>query len=251
MSKNSRRPRLAIGWEAARANLVPGVILQAMMLATVLAYYLSPRAAAGLEHLADLKRAYGFGFTIVASICAGSLLPELFIVGCFQRGRPHAKNFLNLLFTAPFWAVDGVAVDLLYRGQAIWFGTAVTVPVVLTKIAVDQFGYNPLFAAPYGIWGYEWKNRGFTSAALRRLLTWASYRDKVFPALLATWVVWIPLTGMIYSLPLPLQFPLFTLALTFWVLMMTYMTNVFSETEPPSAAAVTVTTPTLPAEAVS
>jgi len=33
---------------------------------------------------------------------------------------------------------------------------------------------------------------------------------------------------MIYSLPLALQFPLFALALTFWVLLMTYMTNRFA-----------------------
>ena len=34
--------------------------------------------------------------------------------------------------------------------------------------------------------------------------------------------------GIIYSLPLALQFPLFSLALTFWVLLLTYMTNTFA-----------------------
>ena len=34
--------------------------------------------------------------------------------------------------------------------------------------------------------------------------------------------------AIIYSLPLALQFPLFALALTFWVLLMTYMTNRFA-----------------------
>jgi len=47
------------------------------------------------------------------------------------------------------------------------------------------------------------------------------------PTLLATWAVGIPITAMIYSLPLALQFPLFSLALTFWVLLLTYMTNRF------------------------
>lgn len=47
------------------------------------------------------------------------------------------------------------------------------------------------------------------------------------PTLLTNWV-WIPLTAMIYSLPLALQFPLFSLALTFWVLLLTYMTNRFA-----------------------
>ena len=34
--------------------------------------------------------------------------------------------------------------------------------------------------------------------------------------------------AIIYSLPLALQFPLFSLALTFWVLLLTYMTNSFA-----------------------
>jgi hypothetical protein len=48
------------------------------------------------------------------------------------------------------------------------------------------------------------------------------------PTLLATWAVWIPVVAIIYSLPLALQFPLFSLALTFWVLLLTYMTNSFA-----------------------
>jgi hypothetical protein len=47
--------------------------------------------------------------------------------------------------------------------------------------------------------------------------------------LLATWAVWIPLMAIIYSLPLALQFSLFGLALSFWVLLLTYMTNRFAE----------------------
>jgi hypothetical protein len=35
--------------------------------------------------------------------------------------------------------------------------------------------------------------------------------------------------AIIYSLPFALQFPLFALALAFWVMMMTYMTNRFAE----------------------
>jgi hypothetical protein len=34
--------------------------------------------------------------------------------------------------------------------------------------------------------------------------------------------------AIIYSLPLALQFPLFSLALTFWVLLLTFMTNRFA-----------------------
>jgi uncharacterized membrane protein YccC len=47
--------------------------------------------------------------------------------------------------------------------------------------------------------------------------------------------------AIIYSLPYPLQFPLFSIALTFWVLLLTYMTNRFAgkiEADAPPALAV-------------
>ena len=217
-----------IGWEAAKANAVPALIIQAIMLALLIAFYASPAAAAALGRLAQFKREHGLTFVIVASITAGALIPELFLILFFQRGRPHRGNLRNLLFTIPVWGFDGSLVDLLYRSEAAWFGDVVTMPVVFAKICVDQFGYNPFFAAPFGVLTYEWKNRGFSMRPVRDLFTWKHYRDKIIPTLVATWAVWIPLMAIIYCLPLALQFPLFGLALSFWVLLLTYMTNRFA-----------------------
>ena len=222
------RTSLALGWEAARANLVPGLVIQAVMLALLAGYYLSPTVTGLLDSLADYKLRHGYLFVLVAAVIAGALLPELFLILFFQHGRPNRRNLRNLCFTIPVWAIDGSLVDLLYRREASWFGNVVTVPAVLAKICVDQFGYNPFFAAPFGIVTYEWKNCGFSLYSLGRSFSWAHYRDKVGPTLLATWTIWIPLMAMIYSLPLSLQFPLFSLALTFWVLLLTYMTNSFA-----------------------
>ena len=75
---------------------------------------------------------------------------------------------------------------------------------------------------------------------MRRSFTWKHYLDKIVPTLLATWTVWVPLTAIIYSLPLALQFPLFSIALSFWVLLLIYMTNRFSgkiEADAPPALA--------------
>ena len=120
-----------------------------------------------------------------------------------------------------------VGSSISFTGAGGVAGNVVTFPVVLGKICIDQFGYNPFFAAPFGVITYEWKNSGFSLESLVRAFTWDHYRDKVVPTLLATWSVWIPLMAIIYSLPLALQFPLFSLALTFWVLLLTYMTNSF------------------------
>ena len=222
------RTSLAIGWQAARANLAPALLIQAMMLALLFGYYFSPAVAHTLQEFADYKLRHGFIFVVLASVAAGALVPEIFLVLFFQHGRATRRNLRNLLFTVPIWAFDGSLVDLLYRSEAAWFGNVVTLPVVLAKICVDQFGYNPFFAAPFGVLTYEWKNSGFSQESLVRGFTWEHYRDKIVPTLLATWAVWIPLMAIIYSLPLTLQFPFFSLALTFWVLLLTYMTNSFA-----------------------
>ena len=222
------RTSLAIGWEAARANLAPALLIQAVMLALLIGYYSSPAVARLLNELAEYKQRHGLTFVVLAAVAAGALVPEIFLIVFFQHGRPNRRNLRNLCFTVPIWAFDGSLVDLLYRSEAAWFGNVVTLPVVVAKIIVDQFGYNPLFAAPFGVLTYEWKNTGFSLESLGRGFTWDHYRDKIVPTLLATWAVWIPLMAIIYSLPLALQFPLFSLALTFWVLLLTYMTNSFA-----------------------
>jgi hypothetical protein len=243
--QKSRAP-LTLGWEAARANAVPALIIQAFMLALLIAYYTNHRVSSALAGLAEFKRTHGLLFVIVASITAGALIPELFLILFFQRGCPTRRNLRNLLFTVPVWGFDGTLVDLLYRSEAAWFGDVVTLPVVAAKICVDQFGYNPVFAAPFGVLTYEWKNNGISAEPLRQLFTISHYRDKIIPTLLATWAVWIPLMATIYSLPLALQFPLFGLALSFWVLLLTYMTNRFAgkiEADAPLALAVATKVP--------
>jgi hypothetical protein len=237
----SERAPLTIGWQAAKANAVPALILQGLMLAMLAAYYLSPATARGLQSLAEFKRENALSFVIITSITAGALIPELFLILCFQRGHADRGNLRNLVFTIPLWGIDGSLVDLLYRYEAAWFGDVASLRAVVLKICVDQFGYNPLLAAPFGVLTYEWKNNGVSMRAVRELFRWRHYRNKIIPTLLATWAVWIPLMAIIYSLPLALQFPLFALALSFWVLLLTYMTNRFSgriEADAPLALAV-------------
>ena len=218
-----------IGWEAAKANAAPALVLQMLMLLLLLGYYFYPPVTSLLIALSRYKERYGVAFVLTASVLVGAVLPELFAIVFFQRGQVRWQNARNFIFNAPFWAFDGFLVNLMYRLLALWLGDHVSFPVVLGKIALDQLGYNPFFAVPYGIWGYAWKNSGYSWQRLRPLLTWKYYRIHALPVLIATWAVWIPLMAIIYCLPLAVQFPLFALALAFWVLMMTFMTNRFAE----------------------
>lgn len=215
---------LLIGLRAARANLVPGLLVQAAMLLAVLAFYFFPPAHEFFALLARMKEKAGFVFTICSSVIAAAILPQLLTVCLFQGGKIRRENWSELLFLALLWSFDGCIVDLFYRGQAAMFGTQVDVPTVAKKVCVDMFLFNPVFAAPMGLFFYEWKNQNYARAGMARAWTWEFYKAKTIPALCATWAVWIPVTGAIYSLPPLLQIPLFSLALTFWVLMFAYIT---------------------------
>jgi hypothetical protein len=204
---------------------VPGLIVQALMLAILLAWYLHPPAAAWLNSLAATKERWGYAYSAVAAIVGGALIPELLRVVVFQRGGASRKNLANLGFAVPFWCFMGLVVDAFYRLQAGWFGAAVTFPVVLRKVLVDQFVYNPLFAAPFTAVMYDLKRCGYRPHQLLDRLTPSYYREVVIPTLVATWGVWIPVVSVLYSLPTELQVPLFGLALSLWVILFTWMSE--------------------------
>lgn len=213
------------GLRAARANVVPGLIVQGLMLSILLAYYFYPPTHAWLDGLAALKARWGYGYSAINSVAAGAVIPELLRIFFFQQGKFLRSNFSNLLFTAPFWCMMGLVVDYFYRCQDGWFGSEATVFVVAKKVLVDQFLYNPLFACPVTTWLYDWKLRGFRLQGARVFFTGRYYQDYVIPTLFATWGVWIPVMSILYSLPSMLQIPLSGLALSLWVMLYTWMSE--------------------------
>ncbi len=220
----SKENPFSIGFRAARANLIPGLIIQALMVALVLAYYFFPPSHAAFQALAAAKGRWGYGFSFASAVVAGAVLPVIFKITVLQRGRVTRADFADLLFLALFWGVDGVILDSFYRLQAVIFGAHADFPTVCKKVLVDQFIYNPVFAAPYAVICYELKHQGFRWRRGRHVFTAAFYRERTIPTLCATWTIWIPVTTAIYALPSLLQIPLFALALTFWVLMLAYIT---------------------------
>jgi len=200
-------------------------MIQVTMLAIVLAYYWHEPTRNGLDVIAHWKERYGYAFSVLLSIVAGAVLPEVLKVLLFQRLRVYRKNLVELLFATVFWGVMGAVVDTLYRLQAVWFGSEPTVGVLVKKVLVDQFIYCPVFAAPMTVWAYQLKERAFSTRGVARFFTMGFYQSDVLPTLIASWGVWIPLVSIIYSLPPSLQIPLFGLALSFWVLLVTYITS--------------------------
>ena len=130
----------------------------------------------------------------MAAVAAGALLPNCLLFVFFKR--PTAQpECANLAFTIPTWGIDGLLVDLMYRGMAAGLGDVVTFPVVLAKVCVDMLGYNPFIAAPSEVLVYEWKNTRISGSSVKRAMTWEHYRDKIVPTLLATKGKWVPICG--------------------------------------------------------
>lgn len=221
--KSQPKSPLLVGLRAAKANFVPGLIVQVLMLALVISYYFVPSTKGAFAALAEIKSRGGYLFSGLTASVAGGILPELFFIAFFQKGKFGVKNFHNILFAMCLWGSEGVIVDYFYRCQADWFGSEVNFPTVFKKMLVDQFLYTPFFATPYGLLCYAWKNNGYSFAGASKAFTWHAYKNDCFPAFIAGWGVWIPLVSIIYSLPSLLQIPLFLLALTFWVMLFTYI----------------------------
>jgi hypothetical protein len=220
-----REPPWTAGLRAAQANLIPGLIVQALMLGMLLAYFFYPPMRNWLNQLADVKAHWGYGYTAISAIIAGAIIPEILRIFVFQKAQLRRCNFANLLFTIPLWCVLGIIVDFFFRCQAGWFGSEASFSVVAKKVIVDQFVFNTIYAAPVQTWFYDWKNRGYRLKGISTFFTVTYYRDRIIPLLFANWGVWIPIVCILYSLPSQLQIPLFGLALSMWVILVTWMSE--------------------------
>ena len=211
--------REALG--AIRKNLLPGFVLQCLLVIFVVAYFCSAGFRDVLGVLADWKKHYGFFFSFVIYVFAAGLLPEILRVLCFQRGKILSENRYRALVLSLFWGTFGIIADLLYRCQGIWFGNGAGWGTLLRKLIVDQFIFAPFFAAPLTATfllavNIHFDRRKFLSSALS-----TAHLDSIITFQSASWLVWIPAVLVIYSLPPLLQIPIAGLISAFWSLTVT------------------------------
>lgn len=212
------------GLRGARANLVPGLVLQVFALTLVLAYYHVPVVHEALQRLMDFRLRTGFAYAVVATSFFGGLLPLLYLRAMpATRARFDARQGFALVL---FWGLKGIEVDLLYRVLAAVFGEGASPGVVLPKMVVDQLIYCPVWAMPTSWLFYAWLETRFDARAVAadvRAPAW--YRRRILPVLLANASVWVPAVAIIYLLPTPLQLPLQNLVLCFFTLLLAHLTQ--------------------------
>jgi hypothetical protein len=211
-----------IGIRGARANLVPGLILQLVALAIALAYYFYTPARQALEQLSDFRVRTGYAYSIIATGIFGGLLPCLYLY--LQPATRGRYNFAQSAFLTLFWAYKGLEVDLWYQVLVRFVGSDNSAGTVVTKMFLDQFVYCPLFAVPVTVVVYALVETRFDAANVWKDLTtprW--YQRRVVPMLISNMGVWIPTVCIVYSLPTSLQIPLFNLVLCFFTLLLAHI----------------------------
>lgn len=215
------RQCLRIGLAGARANILPGLILQAFAGSLVAAYYLIPSVAASLESFAAWKSQAGYFASLIGTGLFGGFIPWLYQRFTLPDGERPALR-IGLFLTA-FWGLRGVDVDFLYRVQASLFGNGNDLATLAIKVFVDQFIICVFWAVPVTAIAYAWKDAGFNAHVVLNDLRGSWYRRRVLPMLISNLFVWVPTCALVYALPLALQIPLFNLVLCFFTLLLAHV----------------------------
>ena len=222
---------LALAWaeslRSLRLNLIPGLFLQGVMISVAVAYFYLPRFHQTLMSLASVKEHWGLLFSFAGTSLASSLLPEILrpLLPAAARTAQETSLMSRLLFAIPFWGLIGMQVDLFYRLQFLLFGPSDRIMVIAAKVIVDAFVYCPLLAIPEAVCVFLWRDHNYTHRGFRGWTPARFYALRIFPVLMANWMVWIPVVSVIYSLPAPLGIPLFIIAQSFWVMVFTTLSD--------------------------
>ena len=210
-----------IGLRAARANLLPGLVLQAIMLCFLAAYFLHDGTQAFLTRVGEVRQEMGYLFAFITCIISGAFLPEVLRIAFFQSFRPRLANVRSFLTAAPLWATLGVMVDFFYRCQNDWFGTGNAWQIVVAKVLVDQLIYSPFGATPISNSYLAFRSSGLNSETAREVFSWNFVLERMLPSQIAGWCVWTPGVFVVYFMPPLLQLPTAVLIMCFWVLLLT------------------------------
>ena len=95
-----------IGLKAARANLVPGLILQGAAFALLASYYLLPAVTRALDEVAVWQVRYGVPFSFASYLFFCGIVPYLFCLA-LPSLRPKEPG-KALLFALGVWSFAGL-----------------------------------------------------------------------------------------------------------------------------------------------
>jgi hypothetical protein len=218
------------GLRGARANLAPGLVLQAVALAIVVAYYQYEPMRQLLGRLSEFRARTGLLYGCVATALFGGVLPCLYLK--LHPATRHRYDGAQNACLIAFWGYKGIEVDLWYRFLARFVGEGHGPATVGIKMTLDQFVYCPIWAVPITVVIYQLCESHFDRKAVAadmRRPGW--YRRRALPNLISNLGVWVPTVCIVYALPTSLQLPLFNLVLCFFTLLLAHLSQHTAKTD--------------------
>ena len=208
---------LRIGWESAKKNRLPMVVLWTLAAILAVSCYLAPPVAEVLRPLAELQTKWGPLAGAANQMFFCGVVPGLFmlVAKSIRPDRALPKIALQTLWSG-MW---GAVYFWFYALQARMFGAGHEWQTLVAKTAFDQFVWTPLVAVPLNGAFYLWMGSGFSFAALAARLRSGFVRTVVMPNLVSSWCVWIPTVAAVYAFPGELQVQVLGLVCSFWSLM--------------------------------
>jgi len=217
----SLRESLRLAGRSFRANLLPGLVLQGVLVVFLYLYLTHGGMQNFLARVAETKEVAGFWFAFWSYVFAGAFLPEVLRVVLFQRGRLTRKNLWEFFSSAPMWGMVGMLVDLLYRMQNMWFGIGNDWQTLGQKVLVDQLLVSPFIINPFILSWLLWRDEGFRFSVRHKIASLEFVFDRLFPVQVAGWCVWFPGVTLVYFMPPLLELPVAVFIQCFWVLALT------------------------------
>jgi len=209
---------LIIGWESAKANVVPTFVLWSFAAGLVLAYYWISGVAEFLAPVRSWQDSFGWKAVVVSRIFFNGIIPGIFLVSV-KAIRPHHPLATIFALTA-FGCVFGIVGDAFFRLQCDWFGSTISFLTLTYKTSVDQFVFTVLVIAPANALFFFWLGRDFSFRRVTR--DWPGrlwMEELLLPNLIANWFVFIPVAFATYVFPVDLQIHVNGLTSAFWMLM--------------------------------
>jgi hypothetical protein len=206
-----------------RQNRMPCLVLNAFAVALVVSYYQVPALAGFWESLGAFKTRWSFGFSCASTMFAAALMPTA--IQLLMGTLPRQGSGKRLLLLMLFWGYRGMEIDLFYHLQTWLFGGGHDAATLLKKVVVDQFVMSPIWFVPTYIIALRWVDLGGSWARTRPTLDREFWTRTCPTVLITNWLVWIPALALVYSLPPALQFPLFSVVMCFFTLIVTVMTR--------------------------
>ena len=202
-----------IGVESVKANAVPMVVLWVLAVLMVLAFYHAPAADAMFGPLAKWQTQSGWLAAFLNRVIFCGAIPGIFLLGV--KSICPSRPLLTVCAYSLWGGLWGVACDGFFTLQTAVFGAGTDLATLAKKTLVDQLVWNVFLCTPVNAVFFPWVARDFKRGPMR------GYRDFVqdcLVLLVTNWIVWIPVTVIVYAFPLSLQIQLVGLACSFWML---------------------------------